>query len=67
MAENQKAFRFPRYIVYLGRLMTALRVTKKFGTIVCIYEDDELKVRTSFTENQFKYNEYYGYIERRSV
>ena len=60
-------FRFPKYIVYMGRLMTAIRIAKKMGTIVCIYEDDELKIRTSFTENQFKFNEYYGNIERRSV
>lgn len=65
MDNKKDGFRFPRHIVYLGRLMTALRIARKHGLIVCVYEDDELRVRTSFTEIQFKFNERYGNIERR--
>lgn len=65
MDNRKDGFRFPRHIVYLGRLMTALRIARKHGFIVCVYEDDELRVRTSFTEIQFKFNERYGNIERR--
>lgn len=65
MDNKKDGFRFPKHIVYLGRLMTALRISRKHGLIVCVYEDDELGVRTSFTATQFMFGERYGHIERR--
>ena len=58
-------FRFPKKIVYLGRLMTGVKVVKKDDVRVAIYKDDELDIERNFTENLFKYFERYGSIERR--
>ena len=64
--EERKDFKFPRYIVYCGRFLTAKKITKYKNTVACLYEDDELGTQTSFTANQFRFNEYYGHIERRA-
>lgn len=58
-------FKFPKKIVYLGRLMTGVKVVKIDDVRVAIYKDDELDVEYNFTENMFKFFEYYGDIERR--
>ena len=65
MEKEKEGFRFPRRIIFCGRFLTAKRIARRGNDIVCLYEDDELGVSTSFTEIQFKYNERYGYIERR--
>ena len=67
MKEKGKDFRFPRYIIYCGKFMTAKKIVKCRNGVACLYEDDELGVQTSFTANQFKYEEYYGNIERRFI
>ena len=64
--EEKRDFRFPRHIAYCGRFMTAKRIADCRGTIVCVYADDDLGVETSFTERDFKYQERYGHIERRT-
>lgn len=60
-------FKFPKRIVFLGRFLTATKVVVKSGVRLCLYEDDEIGVQTSFSEIEFKYNEFYGLIERRKV
>lgn len=64
---EQKQFRFPKHIIFMGRFMTADRIVKYNNGTACLYTDDELGIQTSFSENQFKFNEYYGNIERRNV
>lgn len=60
-------FRFPRKIIYMGRFLTAKRIKAKDGVLMCLYEDDDLGIQTSFTETEFKYNERYGLIDRRET
>ena len=60
-------FRFPKHIVYCGRFMTGIKLVRYKNSVACLYKDDELECEQTFSANEFKYNEHYGYIERRNV
>lgn len=47
--------------------MTGVRLVSCKNSVACLYKDDELGCEQTFSANEFEYNEYYGYIERRNV
>lgn len=57
-------FRFPKSIVYLGRVCNLVKMGAK-GQVVAVYESEDFGIRLTLTENMFKYHENCGNIERR--
>jgi hypothetical protein len=57
-------FKFPDDIWYFGRPYSIVRYVEKNGVKYAVYREDTIGVEQSFTENLFKYHEYYGNIER---
>ena len=62
---NMDEFKYPVGIWFYGRPYDFSRFTKVNGVEYAVYRETELGVEQAFTPNQFKYNEYYGNIERR--
>lgn len=57
-------FRYPTDIWFYGRPYTFKRFTVVDGVKYAVYAEKVLGVEQAFTLNSFKYNEYYGNIER---
>lgn len=64
MEENNNKFRFPKSIVYLGRIYNLVKMGAK-GQLCAVYENEDFGVRMVMTENIFKYHEGCGNLERR--